>query len=48
MSEEYLKQFFKLPTSEDIKNEQVYICEKCKSEFSDYHEYALCDESHTE
>lgn len=47
MSNKYLEQFFKLPTSEDIKNQQVYICEKCKSEFTVEHEYLLCDESHT-
>ncbi len=47
MSNKYLEQFFKLPTSEDIKNQQLYICEKCKSEFTDEHEYLLCDESHT-
>ena len=48
MSNKYLKQFFILPTSEDIKNEETYICEKCNSEFTNYHEYALCDESHTD
>ena len=48
MSNKYLKSFFILPTSEDIKNEKTYICEKCNSEFTDYHEYALCDESHAD
>ncbi len=47
MGNNYLNKFFILPTSKDLKNEEVYICEKCKSEFTDRHEYALCDESHT-
>ncbi len=48
MSNKYLKEFFKLPTTGNIKNQKIFICEKCSSEFTDYHEYALCDESHTD
>ena len=46
MSNKYLNSFFKLQPSEDINNEKTYTCEKCNSEFTDYHDYALCDESH--